>query len=117
MKHNEIKAFFKKRLNDELKDYVVLSVDETASSRNLYILDKHSLDTLMLVRCWFATSDYSISVFKIISEIKDTNKKINYFKDQLFEIKGSYINLAPIGDLMFKIKNELEQDEIVLEVL
>ena len=39
MKHNEVKAYFKKQLVEALPKYDVLSIDETLSSRNIYIID------------------------------------------------------------------------------
>lgn len=88
MKHNEFKAFFKKRLVDKLcLGYEVLSIDETLSSRNIYILEKETLIAKVLVKCWFATNNYSISIFKID---ESNNKELNIYKDYVNRFEGSY---------------------------
>lgn len=100
MKHNEIKSFFKKRLQKELTQYQieVLSIDETNSSKILYLVNVESLNTDYVLKCWFGTNDYSIRLY----EGKD---KINYFKDVIKEEKGTYTNLAPLGKMITYLSN------------
>ena len=88
MKHNEFKAFFKKKLVDTFcSDYEIISIDETMSSRNIYVIEKDTLITRYLIKCWFATNDYSISIFSIDESV---NKEINFYKDYLVRFSANY---------------------------
>ena len=98
MKHNEIKSYFRKRLQKELDAYgiKVLSIDKSNASKILYIVDDANFRTDFVVDCWFATDDYEISIY----EAKD---KINYFKDAFFTVKGRYSNLEPLWQVVTKL--------------
>lgn len=91
MKHNEIKSYFRKKVQNELQPFgiKVLSVDKSNTSKILYIIDDNNFRTDFVVDCWFTTDTYEVSVYPA----KD---KINYFKDAILTVKGSYGNLEPL---------------------
>lgn len=102
MKHNEIKSFFKKRLQTELDNYgiKVLSIDETNSTKMLYLIKEETLETQFVVKCYFSSDDYAVRIYEPAS-------KINYYRDFLMEAKSQYVNLAPLYELIGWIKFEL----------
>lgn len=104
MKHNEIKAYFKNKLKEKLTNYDVLSVDETMSSRNLYIIDKQTFETKMLVTTWFGTNEFDVKAF-----ILDENTKINKYADYFVQAKGNYMQLKHLGNIIQSIFNKLLQ--------
>ena len=106
MKHNEVKAYFKKKLCNELTGYDILSVDETLSSRTLYIVDKETLRTKIMVKCWFATNDYHITCF-YINKKHLKGDKINQYKDFFIDVKGNYTQLHNLSLIIEEIKNKL----------
>jgi len=93
MKHNEVKAFFKKVLSNTLQDYHVLSIDETQSSRIIYVADKN-LKVSHIIYTWFGTNEYSIKV------VKNRDEKVNCFTKPEIEVKGSYQQLHLINKVL-----------------
>lgn len=105
MKHNEFKAFFKKKLVEKLPMYEILSIDETSSSRVLYIIDKNSLVCKFLLTCWFGTNDFSIEVFEA-EKFKDV--KINKYKDFFLKCSGNYKQTENLGKLLNQLQTNLK---------
>ena len=105
MKHNEVKAYFKKQLVEALPKYDVLSIDETLSSRNIYIIDKQTKATLFYLDCWFGTNDFRIRLF----DVPDANAefKINKYTDYIAQANGSYYQLLFLGNMINTIIEKL----------
>ena len=106
MKHNEVKAYFKKQLVEALPKYDVLSIDETLSSRNIYIIDKQTKATLLYVDCWFGTNDFRVTLFEIPDAYIDF--KLNKYKDHVAQAKGNYYQLLFLGNIIKTITEKLE---------
>ena len=106
MKHNEIKAYFKKKLVQELTNHDVLSIDESLSSRVLYVIEKDTLRTTTVIRCWFATNDYHISAY-VVNNKHLKGEKLNQYKDQFIEVKGNYNQLHKLNIIMVAVKKHL----------
>lgn len=100
MKHNEVKAYFKNKLKEKLKDYDILSVDQTLSSRTIYVVAKETLKVILVLDCWFGTDEYSVTGFNITDEHRNLNKKIHKFVDKDIEIKGNYTQLHYLKNLI-----------------
>lgn len=104
MKHNEFKAFFKKKLIERLPQYEVLSIDETLSNRVIYILNRDTLVCNSIIICWFGTNEFSIKIFDAQS---GKNIKFNRYKDFIFEVSGNYIQTEKIGQVINKLEKNL----------
>ena len=104
MKHNEFKAFFKKKLIEKLSGYEILSIDETLSNRVLYILDSNSLVCKFIITCWFGTNEFNIKVFDAKT---NKNTKFNKYKDFILEASGNYRQTENIGHLINQIQQGL----------
>ena len=106
MKHNEVKAFFKSKLKEELPEYTILSIDETMSQRNIFIVDK-KLKTKYYIDCWFATNDYHVILFEINKKIQTGKVKLNKYKDYILDIKGNYFQLDKLSDIIDYLKSKI----------
>ena len=91
MKHNEIKSYFRKRLQKELNDIGIkcLNVDETNNISRIYLVEDETMDTKYLVTCYFTTDGYNINVYP-------PKLKIRTFKDCIKEAQDNYTNLTPM---------------------
>lgn len=94
MKHNEFKAFFKKQLENTLT-YQCVSIDETLSSRNIYLLDE-KLCTKYLIKCWFGTNEFTLSAFKI----NKNTKTVHAYNDYFLQEKGTYLESGKMFDFL-----------------
>lgn len=107
MKHNEVKAYFKKKLVEALPNYDILSIDETMSSRNIYIVDKQTMDAKIYVDSWFATNDFHIKAF-VIEYAHIGGRKINKYEDYFCEVKGNYNQILFLGKVIKEITEKLD---------
>ena len=85
----------------------MLSVDESMSSRVIYVIEKHSLDTKLMIRCWFGTDTYGVTVFEINRQVKEGKKELHRFKDFCLKAEGNYNQLRTLGKLLPQIKKLL----------
>ena len=93
MNHNEVKAFFKKRLEKQLsKVFTLLSIDESITTRVIYIAESKTLTTHIVIETYFGTRQFSIKVFDL-NELGRT-KPYNIYKDHKFAIEGTYKELG-----------------------
>ena len=108
MKHNEVKAFFKKQVIEKFPQYTVLSIDETSSSRILYVLDKQTLETLIKIKCWFGTNEFSVYVYdaKHLRELKH----VNPYKDYFTKVEGNYLQLQKISQCLCEMDNYIQDN-------
>lgn len=108
MKHNEVKAFFKKQVIEKFPQYTILSIDETSSSRVLYVLDRQTLETLIKITCWFGTNDFSISIFdaKYLSKLDH----INPYKDYFTQVQGNYLQLQKLSQCLCAMDNYIQDN-------
>lgn len=99
MKHNEIKSYFRKRLQKELTDNGIkcLNVDETNNISRIYLVDDEVLQTKFLVTCFFNTNGYSVKVYP-------PKYKLSMFKDYVKEAQDNYTNLTPLYSLIKFLK-------------
>lgn len=109
MKHNEVKAYFKSKLKEKLVNYDVLSVDETMSSRQIYVLNKETMEVIVMLDCWFGTDSYSVKGFNITEEHRNLNKKIHKYVDKDIEISGTYNQLHYLMNLINTLDNNLNK--------
>ena len=111
MKHNEFKAFFKKKLQENLTEYDIVSIDKSTSSRNIFILDKETLDTKIMVTSFWGTNEYSINVFEITKDIKTGKKELSEFNDAFYSVRGSYYHTKSFSEVIKVINNKLKKKE------
>ena len=99
MKHNEIKSYFRKRLQKELNDIGIkcLNVDETNNFSRIYLVKDEVMETKFLVSVFFNTDGYSINIYP-------PKKVILTFKDSVKEAQDSYTNLTPMYELIKFLK-------------
>ena len=117
MNHNEVKAFFKKRLEKQLsKVFTLLSIDESITTRVIYIAESKTLTTHIVIETYFGTKQFSIRVFDL-NELGRT-KPYNKYKDHKFVIEGTYKELdklqLAIDTIMVLLLNKqllIEKDE------
>ena len=109
MKHNEFKAFFKKKLQESLTNYNIISIDNSATSRDIYVLDKKTMDTKIMITSFWGTDEYSLNVFEITKDIKTGKKELSRYNDSFYSIRGSYYHTKYFFDLLNVIKNRLNK--------
>lgn len=99
MKHNEIKSYFRKRLQKELNDIGIkcLNVDETNNISRIYLVKDETMETKCLVTCYFNADGYNIVVYPPFA-------KTRTFKDSVQEAKENYTNLTPMYHLIKFLK-------------
>ena len=94
MKHNEIKAYYTKLLKKSLPEHTVLSVDESNTTRWLYIVNNESHKTRLYLDCFFGLNQYTIS--GMLGEgIK------------VFTVKGYYREMQTLFDSVLQIQEFL----------
>ena len=108
MKHNEVKAFFKNALKEELKNKIVLSIDETATSRNIYIIDKTTMTTQFYISTFFGTNKFHVKLFKVTTMMQAGHQELHEFKDHCYEEEGNYLQLHKLKLVIREIKNILK---------
>lgn len=95
MKHNEFKAYFKKKLLAKVQNtYDLVSIDESSSNRTIYLVDKELLKTDYVVTCFFGTNNYHIKVFKLDEDHQKDKKKLHQFVDKSCIYDEDYSYLA-----------------------
>ena len=83
MKHNEFKAYFKKKLLAKVQNiYDLVSIDESSSSRTIYLIDKELLKTDYVITCFFGTNNYHVKVFKLEKDHKNDEKQFSKFSKE-----------------------------------
>ena len=83
MKHNEFKAYFKKKLLAKVQNnYDLVSIDESSSNRTIYLVNKELLKIDYVITCFFGTNNYHIKVFKLDEDHKKDKKKLHQFLDK-----------------------------------
>ena len=114
MNHNEVKAFFKKRLEKQLsKVFTLLSIDESITTRVIYIAETKTLTTHIVIETYFGTRQFSIKVFDL-NELGRT-KPYNKYKDYKFAIEGTYKELEKLQLAIDTIKVLLSNKQLVIE--
>ena len=93
MKHNEFKAYFKKKLSVKVQNtYDLVSIDESSSNRTIYLINKNFLSTDFVITCFFGTNNYHIKVFKLDKDHKKMkNNLVNFLKKIVFVMKIIHI--------------------------
>lgn len=99
MKHNEIKSYFRKRLQKELTDNGIkcLNVDETNNISRIYLVKDETMETKFFISCFFNTDGYNINVYP-------PKKVILIFKDHIKQAQDNYGNLTPMYELIKFLK-------------
>ena len=114
MNHNEVKAFFKKRLEKQLsKVFTLLSIDESITTRVIYIAESKTLTTHIVIETYFGTRQFSIRVFDL-NELGRT-KPYNKYKDDKFAIEGTYKELEKLQLAIDTIKVLLLDKQLIIE--
>ena len=114
MNHNEVKAFFKKRLEKQLsKVFILLSIDESITTRVIYIAESKTLTTHMVIETYFGTRQFSIRVFDL-NELGRT-KPYNIYKDHKFAIEGTYKELEKLQLAINTINILLLDKQLIIE--
>lgn len=114
MNHNEVKAFFKKRLEKQLsKAFTLLSIDESITTRVIYIAETKTLTTHIVIETYFGTKQFSIRVFDL-NELGRT-KPYNKYKDHKFAIEGTYKELEKLQLAINTINVLLLDKQLILE--
>ena len=105
MKHNEFKAFFKKKLETVLNEnFEMIAIDEQTSSRNIYILEKETLKTKFLITSFWGTNDFHIRLFEINDKQRNNKKELNKFEDFCLDVEGNYLQTHLFDKVFTKIK-------------
>ena len=91
MKHNEVKAYFKKKLQKTISNYDIISIDESSTYRKLLIVDPNTLDVKIMLNCFFGAKEFHIKAFK------NKGYEINLFTDAFEDFKGNYMQLKKLG--------------------
>lgn len=114
MNHNEVKAFFKKRLEKQLsKVFTLLSIDESITTRVIYIAETKTLTTHIVIETYFGTKQFSIRVFDL-NELGRTNP-YNKYKDHRFAIEGTYKELEKLQLAINTINILLLDKQLIIE--
>ena len=114
MNHNEVKAFFKKRLEKQLsKVFILLSIDESITTRVIYIAESKTLTTHIVIETYFGTRQFSIRVFDL-NELGRT-KPYNIYKDHKFAIEGTYKELEKLQLAINTINILLLDKQLIIE--
>lgn len=114
MNHNEVKAFFKKRLEKQLsKVFTLLSIDESITTRVIYIAESKTLTTHIVIETYFGTKQFSIKVFDL-NELGRT-KSYNKYKDHKFAIEGTYKELEKLQLAINTINILLLDKQLIIE--
>lgn len=114
MNHNEVKAFFKKRLEKQLsKAFTLLSIDESITTRVIYIAEEKTLTTHLVIETYFGTKQFSIRVFDL-NELGRT-KPYNKYKDHKFAIEGTYKELEKLQLAINTINVLLLDKQLIIE--
>lgn len=107
MKHNEFKAFFKKKLDSVLsEDFEVVSIDEQTSSRKMFILDKKSLKVVYLITSFWGTKEFHIQLFEITESYQTGEREFHTFQDADLDITGNYLQTHLFNEIFEKLKNK-----------
>ena len=102
MKHNEVKAYFKKKLKENIANYDILSIDESSTYRKLFILNPNTLAVKIMINCYFGAKDFHIRAFE------NKGIKINIYTDAFEDFEGDYMQLEKLGKFVQILKNWLE---------
>lgn len=105
MKHNEVKAYFKKKLKENITNYDILSIDESSTYRKLFILNPNTLTVKVMINCFFGAKEFHIRAFE------NKNTKINIYTDAYDDFEGDYMQLEKLGRFIQMLKNRLEVED------
>ena len=96
MKHNEVKAYVKKKIKEVADEHKcdTLSADTSNSTRVLFIVDRSTLVTLLRVRTFFNDTEFSISLSSL------ENKCIETFTGNYMQLHIVRKALSEIGSLL-----------------
>lgn len=104
MKHNEMKAYFKKQLQKKLQLYSkmdIVSIDKSSMERDMYVVDSE-MQTRMLVSAYFGSEQFSIKAYK-----SKGSKMPNKYKDAFFSVSSNYMEVSLMADMIQTIINAL----------
>lgn len=104
MKHNEVKAYFKNKLKEKFPAQDIVSIDETMSSRQIYFVDKETMRVWIYLDCFFGTNEFSVRAFRTSPENMSLGIKPHKYKDYFKEVRGTYLQIHLLKDLIEDIK-------------
>lgn len=111
MKHNELKAFIKRKILScvEEKGHTLCSVDESNSTKRFYIINPKTLKVKAVIRLFCNVEGFSIY---LVTNLKKGEKVDFYNNSSVKCVTNSYLELDNLNLILHKLKQILKKPVI-----